>query len=276
MTGSNQDFSSTKGSKKNTIQGAQAFHRAITLLKLIANNNQKGMRLVDVAYLTGLTIPTTHRLLQALVAEKLLYKIENSNLYAIGALVYELGFTAKSRFNVLQVCTPIIELLARKTSAAALLHIKSDDDVICLVKAEGGSEQVNSSSYAGGRSPLGACAAGVALLSALPLNVRQEIIQRNAPQYGSYLNKDASRINACCEIAQTNGYALIPDALHIRTLGVAVPVLNHQNESVASVSVLLTDSDELDNKYKSVLPNLKNAASDITLLMGGKNSLWEL
>jgi len=277
MTGSNPDFPpiSTSG-KKNTIQGAQAFHRAMTLVKLVANNNQKGMRLIDIAHITGLTIPTTHRLLQALVAEKLLYKIDSSNLYAIGALVYELGFTAKRRFNLLQVCTPIVEILAHKTLASALFCIKSDDDMVCMVKADSTPDPRKSSVYTGARSPLGLCASGVALLSTLPSDIQQEVIQRNSSQYSLYANASQAQVIEYCEQAQKNGYALLPDIHDANTACVAAPVFNHQGECVASIAVLLPTSDGESGKYKNVLPNLENAASDITLLMDGKNSLWEL
>ncbi|MGL4666805.1 MAG: IclR family transcriptional regulator, partial [Saezia sp.] len=227
MTSNNQKLTTKKTEKKNTIQGAQAFHRAIKLLKLVANNNQKGMRLIDIAHLTGLTIPTTHRLLQALVAEKLLYKIENSNLYAIGALVYELGFTAKRRFNLLQIFTPIVEILARKTSSSAVFCIKSDDDLVCMIKADNSSGKTKYATYTGQRTPLGICASGVALLSALTPHEQQEIIQRNLAQYDLYFSIKQSEINEYCEDAQKNGYAVMRDPLDADTLSVAIPVLNN-------------------------------------------------
>ena len=276
MTGSTPDLPATTTGKKNTIQGAQAFHRAMTLVKLVANNNQKGMRLIDIAHISGLTIPTTHRLLQALVAEKLLDKIENSNFYAIGALVYELGFTAKRRFNVLQVCTPIVEVLAHKALASSLFCIKSDDDIVCMVKADSIPNPRKSAICAGTRSPLGLCASGVALLSTLSEETYQEIIKKNAPQYALYPNVDKAKVIQSCAQAQKNGYALGGDVYDVNTICVAVPVLNHQDECVASIAVLLPATDLQDAKYLSVLPNLMNAASDITLLMDGKTSLWEL
>lgn len=260
---------------KGKVQGAQAFHRAMTLLKLIANNNQKGMRLIDIAHLAGLTIPTTHRILQALVAERLLYKISGSNLYAIGTLVYELGSTARQHFNFLQMCTPIIKVLANKVSACALLSIKSDYDVVCMIKADSTYSIQSPLPYTGNRLPLGACASGVAILSALTRQVRDEIIQKNRAQLDLYYKDALIQISAICDEAKNTGYALIHDPLCSGMTGLAMPIVNDLGVCSASICVLLPYADAFEC-YEGIMLSLKNAVDDMKLLLNGKNSVWEL
>ena len=44
-------------------EGAQSVRRALAVLRLVATGQDGGVRLTDVAQMSGLTAPTAHRLL---------------------------------------------------------------------------------------------------------------------------------------------------------------------------------------------------------------------
>jgi len=62
------------------VQGAQAIARAIATLRFIAAATKEGARLTEIASELRLKIPTTRRLLQALVKEDLvLFRAEDKS-----------------------------------------------------------------------------------------------------------------------------------------------------------------------------------------------------
>ena len=68
---------------------AQTVGRAVSLLRLIASNQPRHLRLVDVAAMASLDKSTAHRLLQRLVQERMLAR-DASRGYRLGPLLYEL------------------------------------------------------------------------------------------------------------------------------------------------------------------------------------------
>src|SRR5690606_19397387 len=97
--------------------GTQAIQRCAALLRLITTYNRKGMRLVDLYRSTGLTRPTAHRLLQALVAEEFVRQDERSKRYFLGALSYEMGVAAAApyTYDLRDTCYPHLRDVAENT-----------------------------------------------------------------------------------------------------------------------------------------------------------------
>ncbi len=72
--------------------GVQSLHRALDLLEVIADRGGN-LRLAEIAAVTGIPVPTTHRLMRTLVERGYLRQLRNRR-YALGSRLVQLGAAA--------------------------------------------------------------------------------------------------------------------------------------------------------------------------------------
>lgn len=264
-----------KNSKKNNaVQGAQALHRAIHLLRLVASNTQDGIRLTDIASETKLTTPTVHRLLKALVNEKLLVKNKRSNHYHLGSLIYELGLASAQQFHVVDIYAPVLKILAHKTNSTAVLWAKSDSDAVCIIKEKNGSNLDIPSIFTGCRVPLGAYSGGAAILSALPEAEMEKVLQINAPRFQWYEGLTVENVKERYHTSRQNGYTSMDRGSNN---AFAVPIANQKGQPVGAIA-LLGSNDKFTSEYVTnmLLPYLNGAAHEITAILGNSDTLLDI
>ena len=188
--------------------GTQSLQRAIALLRIIAVNNRSGSRLVELYRRTGLERPTAHRLLQGMVAEKLIRQDLQSKRYYLGALAYELGLAAAPKLAVRDICLPYVEAVAEHTGDTVFLTVRSGFDGICVARADGAFPIKMFVHDVGRHRPLNVGASGLALLSALPddeidriCRINVERTRRKSPRFTE------AALRASIESTRRRGYA---------------------------------------------------------------------
>jgi len=87
--------------------GSQAIRRAVTLVREVSAS-RGGASLTDLAAAAGLTQPTAHRVLRALVDEGLLTKHPATCRYTLGPLLFELGLAASPRIDLRPLARPAL------------------------------------------------------------------------------------------------------------------------------------------------------------------------
>ena len=147
--------------------GTQMIHRCAKLLTLITTHNRLGMRLVDLYKAADLSRPTAHRILQALVTERLVRQDARSKKYYLGSLVYEMGLAAAPQFDLRDVSRPYLQRVAEATGDTVFLTIRSGFDGVCAARAEGAYPVKAFVTDVGRHRPLNVGGGAVALLSCL-------------------------------------------------------------------------------------------------------------
>ncbi|MVW79619.1 IclR family transcriptional regulator [Bordetella sp. 02P26C-1] len=220
--------------------GTQAIHRCASLLRLITTHNRNGMRLVDLYRSTGLARPTTHRLLQALVAEGFVRQDERSRRYFLGSLTYEMGVAAAApyTYDLRDTCQPHLRDVADRTGDTVFLTIRSGFDGVCIARAEGAFPIKVFVLDVGRRRPLNVGAGALAVLSALTDEeisritvANQEKLIRDYPRFDS--DQMWKRIHQ----ARQNGY-LMNHVLEVESVrSIAVPILDPHNRPLGAISI---------------------------------------
>jgi DNA-binding IclR family transcriptional regulator len=218
--------------------GTQTIQRCATLLKLITAYNRTGMRLVDLYKAAGLTRPTTHRILQALVAERIIRQNERSKKYHLGSLVYEMGWAAASPFDLRDVCQPFLQHVAAATGDTVFLTLRSGFDGVCAGRAEGAYPIKAFVLDVGRRRPLNIGGGAVALLSGLRDDEIERIYQVNSKRIAS--DYPAFAKNAMwerIEHVRRKGY-LINEVLEVQGIrSLAMPIVGPHGGPVGALSV---------------------------------------
>ena len=84
--------------------GSQVVQRVALLMRLVAAGQRSGLRLADLHRAASLERPTVHRLLQALVGERLLRQDGASRRYFLGPAMYEMGLAASPQLALRDIC----------------------------------------------------------------------------------------------------------------------------------------------------------------------------
>lgn len=220
--------------------GTQAIQRCAALLRLITTYNRNGMRLVDLYRSTGLTRPTAHRLLQALVAEEFVRQEERSKRYFLGPLTYEMGVAAAApyTYDLRDTCYPHLRDVADRTGDTVFLTIRSGFDGVCIARNEGAFPIKVFVLDVGRRRPLNVGAGAVAILSALPDDeihriglANEERLTRDYPRF------DLAQMWQRIRQARQQGY-LVNDVLEVDAVrSIAVPILDPHDRPLGAISI---------------------------------------
>ncbi|NIJ08497.1 DNA-binding IclR family transcriptional regulator [Sphingomonas vulcanisoli] len=223
--------------------GTQTFDRAMTILRLVAEQDAAGLRLVDAVRQLQLNKATTHRLLLALMREGLIAQDPDTKTYRLGFELFALGMAASRRFNIKDMCEPSLLRLAEQTGETIYLSVRSGHDAVCLAR-ETGSNPIQTLTLAvGDRRPLGVGAGSLALLAALEADqIEQAIIanQDRVQRYSPVFSADLLR--QLVTETRRRGYSLNDGAITAGMKAVGVPIFNRYRHVEAALSIAAVDA----------------------------------
>lgn len=254
-------------SKQKVVQpaaGTQSLQRAIALLRIIAGNNRAGSRLVELYRRTGLERPTVHRLLQGMVAEKMVRQDAQSKRYYLGTFAYELGLAAAPKVAMRDICLPYLDAIAEHTGDTVFLTVRSGFDGICVARSDGSFPIKMFVHDVGRHRPLNVGASGLALISALPddeidriCRINVERTRRKNPRFTE------AALRASIESTRRRGYATnkVMDEPPVHSVGMVIR--SPDGTPAAGVSVSTLASRLGNNRLEMVVHCLSDAIASI-------------
>lgn len=188
-------------------QGAQAIRRALAVLRILAAGRETGLPLADVVQATGLTRPTVHRIVHALIEEGIVERSGKTGRYAIGNQVPELALARPSRSPLLAASDEVLRRTSERVGDTLFLTVRTGNDTLCVDRRIGAYPIKVLSIEVGARRPLGVSSAGVAILAALPAQEVRKIVTANEARFAAY-RTDAAAVLAQIAAARRRGYNL--------------------------------------------------------------------
>ena len=256
-----------KSASIGKVAGAQSLTRAMSLLKLVAQRPREGMSLDDVAEASGLHRATAHRLLRALVAERLLAQDRARRFYP-GFELCLLGKIAGIRFNLVELAQPCIERLARETGDAALVCTRSGDEVVYLARCEGEYPIKALTLNVGDRRPLGVSSGSLAILSFLEAPERTRILANLSQQLNGFPDFSAELIERLVRQTRRNGYALNPVVHERGSEALAVPVLDPQGKPIAAFTLTAISTRMNRQRIRKLVELMRRESVTLAAAMG--------
>ena len=161
--------------------GTQSLARSIKLLRVLATRGEIGWRLSDLAAACSLDKGTAHRILSALVTERLVQQRAGDKRYLPGPLLYELGLSMPSQHAFRAAAEALLVPWARRMNGNALLLMRSGNEYVCSVRT-GPSKLPGLMVDPGTRRPLFTSVGGIAILQTLPGDEGREVLENNVAQ----------------------------------------------------------------------------------------------
>jgi len=243
--------------------GTGGVQRVFAVIRALSRVPPEGARVTHLAQAVGLTQATTHRLLQALVAEGMVEQDGRSKLYRLSVDFFALAAQAGNTGGLRALCRPALLRLCASLGDTLFLLVRSGFDAVCLDRAEGPFPIRSFTGDIGGRVALGVGQGALAILAFLPEDEREEVIRFNLSRVREFGVYDEVYLRTEVERVRQLGYAGRNTGLLDGMAGVAVPVLGADGRAVAALSVG-TIADRLNpERLPTVVALLQREAAQI-------------
>lgn len=150
----------TKADAKSSIQ---VIERMIKLLDVLAQSSD-AVSLKVLSQTTQLHPSTAHRILTALVSDRLIERVDQGS-YRLGMRLLELGNMVKSRLSVREHALPFMRELHEQTGEAVNLSVRRDDEIVYVERTSSGRSMMRVVNIIGARAPLHVTAVGKLFLA---------------------------------------------------------------------------------------------------------------
>src|SRR5262245_27319282 len=117
-----------------------AIDRAVQVLYLFKNGEQKEYGVSEIGRLLDLNKSTVHNILHTLAYHNFLVQNETTRRYQLGPALAELGSLVRSQIDIRAVARPYLRRLMEQTGATVLLGTLSGSKITLVDKEEPDSE----------------------------------------------------------------------------------------------------------------------------------------
>ncbi|MCE2680852.1 MAG: IclR family transcriptional regulator [Burkholderiales bacterium] len=241
----------------------QVIERLMQLLDLLAEH-QDPVSLKDLAIQTGLHPSTSHRILNDLVACRLVDRTE-PGLYRLGMRLLELGNLVKARINVRDIALEHMRKLHRSTGQTVNLAVRQGDEIVYIERAfseRSGMQVVRS---IGGRAPLHLTSTGKLFLAFEDLSfVRAYATRTGLAGHTRNSLTDLGKLEKDLAETRKTHYARDNEELELGLKCMSAPIRDDTGKLVAGLS-LSAPADRLQDEW---LTEVKDTALTISTELG--------
>ena len=246
----------------------QSLSRAFSILRFIAQNSQ-GVRLSDIADTVSLPSSTVHRLLTSLEAEQFIRFDSASGHWYIGVDAFTIGNAFVQSSNVLQFSPPHLRHLVSKFAETASIYMENEGEVVCMGQAES-HHMMRAITRVGGRVKMHCTGSGKAMLAFWDEKEVEQVISRHG--MSSFTEKTIStkeRFYKELKKVKKQGYAIDDEEVALGVRCIAVPIFDHQQRSIAALSISGPLSRISNNRVIEVSSEMKHVAIALSHEIGG-------
>jgi DNA-binding IclR family transcriptional regulator len=239
--------------------GVQSVRRALAVLRLVATGQEHGVRLTDIAAMSGLSRPTVHRLLRVLMEETAVEQDATTRRYLVGHELSLLGLARADRFPLRAIAEPYLQSLADEVGDTVFLSVRHGADSVCIARHLGNHPIQVLSINLGVRRPLGASVSGLVLLASLAAEQAEQLTRANATRL-ALQQRSVAEVLRLVRAAREQAYAYAPAGVMPGTAAVAVPVDDGHGQVLGAISIAAL-ADRLERKrLPSVLERMRQQA----------------
>jgi len=247
--------------------GAQSVRRALAVLRLVATGQDHGVRLTEVARMSGLSAPTAHRLLRVLMEETAVEQDPQTRRYRIGHEITLLGLARPAGLSIRAVAEPYLAALASELGDTLFLSVRHGADSVCVGRYLGSHTIQVLSIDVGARRPLGASVSGIALLAGLSSAEAEALTRGNAPRLKA-LGRSVRQVLADVEAARRQGHVYAPQGVMPGTSALAIPVPDGSGQVVGAISLATLSARLPRDRVRAALAVMQQQVARLTRRLG--------
>jgi DNA-binding IclR family transcriptional regulator len=214
----------------------KVLNKAILVLETILKNNAP-MSMTEISERLDYYPSTVHRILDTLKYGGYVEQDPLTQKYQLGMKLLELGMAKLNQIDLVKEARPYLKELAKKCNETVHLAILEDTNVLYLAKEES-SQTIRMISYIGKRAPLHCTALGKILLAFLPLDKKDQILDKiELSKLTENTITDKNELIEELKKIEQEGFALDREENEKDVRCIAAPIRNYQGKVVAAVSI---------------------------------------
>ena len=230
---------------------------------------QPELSFTQIVQATGLGKSNTHNLLKTLVSLNCLSQTGYGSPYRIGPKLFELGSLYPASLNLRRVAMTQLIRLAEEFGDTAYLCIEDSGEALCLERVDGPSPIKVTVLQRGGRLPLHAGAAPLAILAGKPDGEIAELMRTKG--FKKYTEKTIHNLDQLMIVVKqirTQGFAESWEDVTIGVGSLGAPVLDATGSVAGAISIGGLLSRYEGNRKSALVRLVKKTAECISRELG--------
>ena len=244
----------------------KSLDRGLRILDLF-NETTERLTASEIAAVLDTTPATLYPTLHTLVAHNYLIR-DDQKRFRLGLKLLERSGQVLAQFDVRRIAQAHLRKLARSRQVTADLAILYGNEVLYLER-EAGHPAAILSAVVGRRVPLHCTSLGKVLLAFLPDAERDDLVHSlSFDSYTANTITDPDQLIEELKTTRQRGYALDIEEFHFGTACVGAPIRRHGGDVVAAISLMLTETSEIDTTHQEDALAVIQTASAISHELG--------
>ena len=248
----------------NSPSGESVLRRFVRIISAF-DSTHTSMSVASVVRRSRLPVTTVYRLVDELLAERLLERDGNGNV-RIGIRLWELASRSSPMLGLRESALPFMEDVQSVIQHHTTLGILDGSDVLYVERLNSASSAVDITTTAG-RLPIHATSSGLVLLAHSTPAYQELVLSRSLTAYTDATVTDPRRLRLLLADVRREGFSAVPGIIVRESTGIAVPIFGPGNLVVAALSVIVPRSEENSPAW---IPVLRSAARGISRALGWK------
>jgi DNA-binding IclR family transcriptional regulator len=192
----------------------------------------------EVVNTTGLGRTNAHKLLKALVSLNCLAQNGSGGPYRLGPRLFELGSRYLAQLNLRRVAMPYLAKLSEVFDYTAYLCIEDKGEALCLERLDGPSPIQVTVLQRGGRMPLHAGAAPLAILSGIEdERIVQVMREKGFKRFTENTVQNIDQLLANVQQVRKRGYSVSWEDVTIGVASYGAPVRDASGKVIGAISI---------------------------------------
>ncbi|MDQ2841106.1 MAG: IclR family transcriptional regulator [Acidobacteriota bacterium] len=212
----------------------QALDRTFAILDVLARSNQL-LGPTELGKRLNLHRSTVHRLLAVLERHRYVERDTQTAKYRLGLKLVELSSFALPQFEFERSAKPYVEKLAAETGEAAHMGILCSGEVMSILHAAG-SNEANSPSTVGRRSPIHCTSLGKAIL-AFRKEANELILSHRFVMHTKKTITNSAQFSAELDKVRVRGIAIDDEEFQEGLRCIGAPVCDRAGRAIAAISI---------------------------------------
>jgi DNA-binding IclR family transcriptional regulator len=217
--------------------GLRALRRGLDVLAAVIEAGDVGLRVVEIGRRCQLERATIYRILQTL-GDAGYVELSGRYRYVAGETVRQWrADNVLTQSIIAKRLEPVLEHVSAVSGDAAFAVVREGRMSSCIARRIGSYPVQVLAVDVGTRQPLGAGAAGLALLAALPDDEAQAVIEQHGDALSSYGGLNCETLRLLVKASRERGWSVVGNHAAKGALGVGVAVCNRRGYPIAAISV---------------------------------------
>lgn len=252
----------------------QALERGLMLLQLLSKCH--GASLTDLSLQVGVPAPTAYRLLCTLQKREFVAFNDTTQLWSIGIEAFTVGSGFYNRANLVDASRDVMRKLRNDTGETANLAILTEGGYVTFLTQVESAHPIRAFHSPGTRGQVHCSGIGKALLAEFSREEAEATLRKTGlEQFTPKTLTQPSALFDDLQIIHQRGWSVDDEERYLGMRCIAAAIHDTQGEAIAGVSISGPTVRFADEALAVLGPRVRQAALDITRLMGGKAPNYE-